>query len=113
MRDQQEQNGVADVHPSQVRVQRSQGTRNFLSQSAGQWTWTLILMSPLLPFVLVSDFCSCRWSTQNHNCGNNEAIWPCYNGCLVIDVSHKEVLYFQSVQCFSDSGCFPLTLFAL
>lgn len=36
MRDQQEQNGVADVHPSQVRVQRSQGTHNFLSQSAGQ-----------------------------------------------------------------------------
>lgn len=36
MRAQQEQNGVADVHPSQVRVQRSQGTRNFLSQSAGQ-----------------------------------------------------------------------------
>lgn len=32
MRAQQEQNGVADVHPSQVRVQRSQGTRNFLSE---------------------------------------------------------------------------------
>lgn len=36
MRAQQEQNGVADVHPSQVRVQRLQGTHNFLLQSTGQ-----------------------------------------------------------------------------
>lgn len=48
MRAQQEQNGVADVHPSQVRVQRSQGTRIPLSQSTGQY-----LISSLLLFVFI------------------------------------------------------------
>lgn len=34
---QQEQNGPADAQLSQVRVQRSQGTLNFLSGRSGQW----------------------------------------------------------------------------
>lgn len=33
---QQEQNGPADAQLSQVRVQRSQGTLNFLSERSGQ-----------------------------------------------------------------------------
>lgn len=36
MRAQQEQNGPADAQPSQVRVQKSQGTLNFLSESTRQ-----------------------------------------------------------------------------
>lgn len=37
MRAQQEQNGPADAQPSQVRVQKSQGTLKFLSESTRQW----------------------------------------------------------------------------
>lgn len=37
MQAQQEQNGPAEAQPSQVRVQTTQGTLNFLSESTGQW----------------------------------------------------------------------------
>lgn len=37
MRGQREKNGPTEAQPSQVRVQRSQGTLHFLSESTGQW----------------------------------------------------------------------------